>query len=88
MSLIACGSIHESHEWFSDDSQIQIQISDFSYYALFTKYNKINIYRNYMKYKKKEEEDKRFLCVWLLYYASNFADSRMKVPRYRSSPTS
>ena len=34
------------------------------------------------------EEDKRFLCVWLLYYASNFADLRMKVPRYRSSPTS
>ena len=34
------------------------------------------------------EEDKRFLCVWLLYYVSNFADSRMKVPRYRSSPTS
>ena len=28
-------------------------------------------------------EDKRFLCVWLLYYESNFADSRMKVPRYR-----
>ena len=34
------------------------------------------------------EEDKRFLCVWLLYYVSNFADSRMEVPRYRSSPTS
>ena len=34
------------------------------------------------------EEDKRFLCVWLLYYVSNFDDSRMKVPRYRSSPTS
>ena len=33
------------------------------------------------------EEDKRFSCVWLL-YVSNFADSRMKVPRYRSSPTS
>ena len=30
------------------------------------------------------EEDKRILCVWLLYYVSNFADSRMKVPRYRS----
>ena len=30
------------------------QISDFYYYALFTKYNKINIYRNYTKYKKKE----------------------------------
>ena len=28
------------------------------------------------------EEDKRLLCVWLLYYVSNFADSRMKVPRY------
>ena len=28
------------------------------------------------------EEDKRFLCVWLLYYVSNFADLRMKVPRY------
>ena len=28
--------------------------SDFYYYALFTKYNKINIYRNYKKYKKKE----------------------------------
>ena len=34
------------------------------------------------------EEDKGFLCVWLLYYVSNFADSRMEVPRYRSSPTS
>ena len=34
------------------------------------------------------EDDKRFLCVWLFYYVSNFADSRMKVPRYRSSPTS
>ena len=30
--------------------------------------------------------DKRFLCVWLLHYASSFADSRMKVLRYRSSP--
>ena len=34
------------------------------------------------------EEDKRFLCVWLFYYVSNFADSRMEVPRYQSSPTS
>ena len=34
------------------------------------------------------EEDKRFSCVWLLYYVSNFADSRMEVPRYRLSPTS
>ena len=34
------------------------------------------------------EDDKRFLCVWLLYYVSIFADSRKKVPRYRSSPTS
>ena len=34
------------------------------------------------------EEDKRFLCFWLLYYVSSFADSRMKVPRHRSSPTS
>ena len=32
------------------------------------------------------EEGRRFLCVWLLYYVSNFADSRMKVPRFRSSP--
>ena len=32
------------------------------------------------------EEDKRFLCVSLLYYVSNFADSRIEVPRYRSSP--
>ena len=31
------------------------------------------------------EGDKRFLFVWL-YYVSNFADSRMKVLRYRSSP--
>ena len=29
------------------------------------------------------EDDKRFLCVWLLYYVSNFADSRTKVPRYQ-----
>ena len=34
------------------------------------------------------EEGKRFLCVWLHYYVSNYADSRMKVPRYRSCPTS
>ena len=27
------------------------------------------------------EEDRRFLCVWQLYYVSNFAVSRMKVPR-------
>ena len=32
------------------------------------------------------EEGRRFLCVWLLYYVSDFADSRMKVPRHRSSP--
>ena len=32
------------------------------------------------------EEGRRFLCVWLLYYVSKFADSRMKVPRFRSSP--
>ena len=34
------------------------------------------------------EENKIFLCVWLFYYVSNFADSRMEVPRYRSSPSS
>ena len=34
------------------------------------------------------EEDKRFLCLWLFCYVSNFADSRTEVPRYRSSPTS
>ena len=35
------------------------------------------------------EEDKRFLCLAAqLQYVSNFAESRMKVPRYRSSPTS
>ena len=56
MSLIACGSIYEGLEWFSDDSRGR---GDF--------------------------------CVWLLYYsmwAIQFAESRMKVPRYRSSPTS
>ena len=31
------------------------------------------------------EEDKRFLS--LFYYVGNFADSRMEVPRYLSSPT-
>ena len=25
------------------------------------------------------QEDTRFLCVWLLYYVSNFADSRMEL---------
>ena len=30
------------------------------------------------------EEGKRFLCVWLFYCVSNFADSRTEVPRYRS----
>ena len=35
------------------------------------------------------EEDKIFLSLAaLLQYVSNFADSRLKVPRYRSSPTS
>ena len=34
------------------------------------------------------EEDKRFLCVWLFYYVSNFADSRMEVPWHQSSPSS
>ena len=33
------------------------------------------------------EEDVIFQCLWLLYYVSNFADSRMEMPRYRSSPT-
>ena len=30
------------------------------------------------------DEDKRFLCVWPLNYVSNFANSRIKVPRYIS----
>ena len=34
------------------------------------------------------KEDKIFLCVWLSYYVSNFADSRTEVPRYQPSPTS
>ena len=29
------------------------------------------------------DEDKAFLGVWLLYYVNSFADSRMKVRRYR-----
>ena len=33
------------------------------------------------------EKDKGCLCVWLFYYVSNFADSRMEVPRYRSCPS-
>ena len=36
----------------------------------------------------RSRKTKDFLCAWLLYYVSNFADSRMEVPRYRSSPTS
>ena len=31
------------------------------------------------------EEDTRCLCVWLLYYVSNFPDSPMKVPRSSST---
>ena len=31
------------------------------------------------------DEEMRFLCVWLFYYVSNFADSRTEMPRYRSS---
>ena len=31
------------------------------------------------------EEDKRFLCVWLFHYVSNFVDSRTEVPKYRKS---
>ena len=54
MSLITCGSIHEGHEWFSDDSQGRQDV----------------------------------LCVWLVYYVSNFADLRTEVPRYRLSPIS
>ena len=42
MSPIACGSIREGHEWFSDDSRGRQEI----------------------------------FCVWLLYYVSNFADSK------------
>ena len=34
------------------------------------------------------KEGKRFLCVWLFNYVSNFAGLRMEVPRYRSSPIS
>ena len=34
------------------------------------------------------EEDNRLLYIWLLYYVNNFADSRMEVPRYQSSPAS
>ena len=29
------------------------------------------------------EEDKRFLCVWLFYCVSNFAESRTELQRYR-----
>ena len=37
--------------------------SDFYYYALFTKYNKINIYRIYMEYKRKRL-NKQLVCLW------------------------
>ena len=50
MSLIACGSIHEGHEWLSDDSRGR---RDF------------------------------YLFGCSIIYVSNFADSRMKVPRYQ-----
>ena len=29
----------------------------------------------------------RCLCIWLLCYVKNLGDSRMELPRYRSSPT-
>ena len=32
------------------------------------------------------KEDKRFLCVQLLYYVSNFADSQMEEPSYVLAP--
>ena len=47
MSLITYGSIHETHEWFGNDSR-----------------------------------GNEIFYVWLFYYVSNFADSRMEVPRY------
>ena len=52
MSLIACESIHEGHEWFSDDSRGRQDI---------------------------------FVFGCSIQYVSNFADSRLKVPIYRSS---
>ena len=53
MPLIARGSIHEGHEWFSDDSR-----------------------------------GRRDFYVFGCSIVYNFANSRMKVPRYRSSLTS
>ena len=50
MSLITCGSMHEGHEWFSNDSRGRQEI---------------------------------FLALAVL-YVSNFANSQMEVPRYRS----
>ena len=50
MPLIACGSIHEGHEWLS----------------------------------RKTRDIYVFGCSIM---CGNFADSRMKVPRYQSSPT-
>ena len=32
------------------------------------------------------QEEKRFLCVQLLYYVSNFADSRTEEPSYVRAP--
>ena len=55
MSLVTCGSIHQGHEWFSDDSRGR---RDFYVFGCSVE------------------------------YVSNFANSRMEVPRYRSSPTS
>ena len=28
------------------------------------------------------EDDKRFLCVWLLYYVSNFAGAKISIKSY------
>ena len=57
--LIECGfGIHERQKIYSLPFLVTkdffFRFSDFYYYALFTKYNKINTHRNYMKYKKKE----------------------------------
>ena len=45
---LRCERDQAKTNWKDTDSD-----SDFYYYALFTKYNKINIYRIYMKYKRK-----------------------------------
>ena len=41
--------------------------------------NYLSKYEGHEWFRKTQGEDKRFLCVWLLYYAGNFADAKISI---------